>query len=129
MIGRVLGSVAVIALLAGCSSIIEGTSQTLAFNSYPPEVDCTLTREGLTIGTVATPGRLVVEKTKHDIQVVCSKNGYEDSIVVVKSDAAGATFGNAVLGVAAGGVGWAVDSMSGADNKYNDVVNVFLKKR
>lgn len=37
--------------------------------------------------------------------------------------AAGATFGNIVLG---GGIGWAIDSASGADNKYTSPVNITL---
>ena len=40
-----------------------------------------------------------------------------------KSDAAGATFGNIILG---GGIGWAIDSASGADNKYTSPVNVSM---
>ncbi|MBC7951639.1 MAG: PEGA domain-containing protein [Rhodospirillaceae bacterium] len=129
MIGRILGSLAIVAVMTGCSAIIEGTTQILTFNTSPQGANCALTREGLPIGNVTTPGRLSIEKTKHNIQVVCSKEGYEDSTMMVKSDTAGATFGNAVLGTAMGGVGWAVDSASGADNKYSDVVNIYLRKR
>lgn len=109
-----------------CSSIIEGRSQTLTFNTNPPGANCVLTRNGLTIGNVQTPGGIVVEKTKHNIQVVCSKDGYDDSTALLKSGVAGATFGNIILG---GGIGWAIDSASGADNKYEDVVNVSLSRK
>lgn len=126
MIGRMLGSVAVVVLVTGCSSIIEGTTQTLSFNSNPAQANCILTRNGLTIGNVTTPGGIVVEKTKHNIQVVCAKDGYDDSTVMLKSGTAGATFGNIILG---GGIGWAIDSASGADNKYDDVVNVYLNRK
>lgn len=112
--------------LSACSSIIEGTSQTISFNSNPPGANCILTRNGLAIGNVNTPGGIVVEKTKHNIQVVCRKDGYDDSIVMLKSDVAGATFGNIILG---GGIGWAIDSASGADNKYLEVVNVNLSRK
>jgi hypothetical protein len=40
-----------------------------------------------------------------------------------KSGAAGATFGNIVLG---GGIGWAIDSATGSDNKYDSPVNLSL---
>jgi hypothetical protein len=126
MIGRILGTVAVVATVTGCSSIVEGTSQTLTFNSNPSQATCILTRNGLTIGNVTTPSGIVVEKTKHNIQVVCSKEGYDDSTVMLKSGTAGATFGNIILG---GGIGWAIDSASGADNKYDDVVNVYLNRK
>lgn len=109
-----------------CSSIIDGRSQTLSFNTNPPGANCVLTRNGMTIGNVQTPGGIVVEKTKHNIQVVCSKDGYDDSTALLKSGVAGATFGNIILG---GGIGWAIDSASGADNKYDDVVNVTLNRK
>lgn len=113
-------------VLTSCSSIIEGRSQTLTFNSSPPGANCALTRNGLAIGNVTTPSGIVVEKTKHNIQVVCSKEGYDDATAMLKSEIAGATFGNIILG---GGIGWAIDSASGADNKYNEVTNVFLNRK
>ncbi|HTH17131.1 MAG TPA: hypothetical protein VL974_10790 [Magnetospirillum sp.] len=123
---RVVFAIAAVALASGCSSVIEGRSQTIAFNTNPVGATCILTRNGLTIGNVQTPGGIVIEKTKHNIQVVCSKEGYEDSTAMLKSGVAGATFGNIILG---GVVGWAVDSASGADNKYDDIVNVTLNRK
>ena len=109
--------------MAACSSIIEGTSQTLSFNSNPSGADCTLTRNGQVIGAVRTPGGLTVKKTKHDISVTCRKDGYQDATAFLNSDVAGATAGNIILG---GGIGWAIDSASGADNKYNEYTTVTL---
>jgi len=113
-------------LLTACASIIEGNSQTLTFNSNPLGASCALTRNGVAIGNVTTPGGIVVEKTKHDISAVCSKDGYDDSTIMLKSGIAPATFGNIVLG---GGIGWAIDSASGADNKYPEITNVYLNRR
>jgi hypothetical protein len=112
--------------LAACSTILEGTSQTITFNSNPPGANCVLSREGLTIGNVTTPGGLVIKKTKHNIQVLCSKPGFDDSTMVLKSGTAGATYGNLVVG---GLIGLGIDSASGADNKYDEVVNVFLNRK
>lgn len=126
MIGKLFTAAAIVASTAACSSIVDGTSQTISFNTNPPDARCVLTRNGLTIGNVQTPGGIVVEKTKHNIQVVCSKEGYEDSTAMLKSGVAGATFGNIILG---GGIGWAIDSASGADNKYDEVVNLSLNKK
>ena len=109
--------------LSGCSSIIEGTSQTLSFDSNPPGADCALTRNNETIGNVKTPGGILIKKTKYDIHVLCKKDGYQDATAFLHSDAAGATFGNIVLG---GGIGWAIDSASGADNKYTEHTTVTL---
>jgi hypothetical protein len=113
-----------IVLAPACSSIIEGTSQTLLVNTNPAGAACTLNRNDEVIGKVVdTPNSIVVQKTKHNITLVCSKEGYQDATFFNKSDAAGATFGNIILG---GGIGWAIDSASGADNKYTTPMNITL---
>lgn len=75
------------------------------------------------IGQTTTPGGVVVQKTKDNIQVSCKKEGYETTTATLKSGVAGATWGNIILG---GGIGWAIDSASGADNKYDEYVSVSL---
>jgi hypothetical protein len=114
-------------LLSGCSSIVSGTSQTLTINTSPEGADCAVVREGRVIGRVSpTPSSIVVQKTKHDITVECTKAGYQKATYYNKSDVEGATFGNIVLG---GGIGWAIDSASGADNKYTEIMNITLPKK
>jgi hypothetical protein len=118
------GFIVVIPLLAGCSSIIEGTSQQISINTNPSGASCNLMRKGESIGVLAsTPGSVKIQKTKDDITVLCDKPGFSQASYLNHSGAAGATFGNIVLG---GGVGWAVDSATGADNKYDPVVNLTL---
>lgn len=114
-------------LLSGCSSIVDGHSQTLTFQSNPEGAECTLNRNGATLTKLTTPGQFRVDKTKYDIHVTCSKEGYEDATHFIKSDIAGATFGNIILG---GGIGWIVDSATGADNKYQEmnVITMTQKK-
>jgi hypothetical protein len=110
--------------LSACSSVIEGTSQEILVNTNPPGADCQFLREGNVIASVpATPGGVTIKKTKHDITLKCHKQGYQEATYLNHSGAAGATFGNIVLG---GGIGWAIDSASGADNKYDGVVNMTL---
>ncbi len=110
-------------LTGGCASIASGTSQTLSFDSNPQGADCTLKREELVIGRVKTPSTVEVKKTKHDIQVTCSKDGYHDTSNVIDSEIEGATFGNLILG---GVVGWVIDSSTGADNHYDEHLTVTL---
>ncbi len=113
--------------LSACSTIVEGRSQELAIITNPPNASCQMVREGIPIGTVnPTPGSLYVEKTKYDIFVTCKKAGYEDATYLNHSGAAGATVGNILLG---GGIGWAVDSATGADNKYDTPINLTLSKQ
>src|SRR5215475_14361361 len=111
--------------LSGCASVIEGTSQIVTVNTNPAGASCTLNRkpEGV-IGEINnTPAGVTVRKTKYDITVKCHKAGYQEATYLNESGNAGATFGNIVAG---GGIGWAVDSASGSDNKYESSVNLTL---
>jgi hypothetical protein len=110
--------------LAGCSSIASGTSQEIAVSTTPPGADCTLNRQGLSIGRIsATPGAVTVQKTKYDITIVCNKDGFQQATLLDHSGVDGATFGNIILG---GGIGWAIDSASGADNLYKGKVFIVM---
>lgn len=114
-------------MLAGCSSIIEGNTQQIAVNTNPSHASCQFIRNGLTIASFTdTPTSVVIEKTKYDILVKCQKRGYQEATYFNHSGAASATFGNIILG---GGIGWAIDSASGADNKYDSPVNITLPKK
>lgn len=117
----------VLMLLPACSSIVEGTSQELVINTTPEGANCALEREGQVIGRInPTPGGITIKKSKHDIEVTCTKAGYETATFHNKSDVAGATVGNILLG---GGIGWAIDSANGADNKYETPMNITLNKK
>jgi len=117
----------VLLLASGCASVIEGTSQTLSFDSDPKGAHCVLEREGLTIGSLTTPSGVVVRKSKHDIHVTCEKEGYHDASAVITSDVEGATAGNIIFGLLGGPVGWIIDSASGADNYYEEFLRVVLR--
>jgi hypothetical protein len=113
-------------VVTSCASIVEGTSQTLTINTSPEGANCKFMREGRVIGEIpSTPGSVVVEKTKHDINVECTKKGYQKVSFINQSGSEGATWGNIIAG---GGIGWAIDSASGADNKYQEVMNITLAK-
>ena len=110
--------------LGACASIIEGTSQEIFVNTNPSGAACDLIREGRPIARIVrTPQGVTIKKTKHDITIECELEGYSKATFLNKSGAAGATFGNIVLG---GGIGWAIDSASGSDNKYTSPVNLTL---
>jgi len=110
--------------LGGCASITEGTHQAITVNTNPPGASCVLNRKEGQIATIAsTPGDVVIRKTKYDITVVCDKPGYQQATFMDHSGVEGMTFGNAILG---GGIGWAIDSSTGSDNKYESPVNISL---
>jgi len=61
---------AVLAVLSGCSSIIEGRSQEISIQTTPDGASCKLERNGQTLGTVSpTPGTIYIEKTKYEIKI------------------------------------------------------------
>jgi hypothetical protein len=121
---RLTALVLVSLTVTGCASIIEGTSQEISINTNPAGADCALKRQDQVIARVnPTPAATTIKKTKHDITILCDKAGYQEATYLNHSGAAGATFGNIVLG---GGIGWAIDSASGADNKYDSPVNITL---
>jgi len=119
-----LGGLAMLPMLGACSSIVSGTTQQIMVNTNPAGADCALFRQGNRIATIQnTPGSALVDKTKHDITILCVKPGFEQASFFNKSGVEGATLGNIILG---GGIGWAIDSASGADNKYQSPVNVTM---
>jgi len=110
------------ALLSACGTITQGTSQNITITSTPPGGHCDLTRKGEHVATLdRTPGTVKVDKTKNDILLTCQMAGYQDATVNLESGYGAGTFGNIILG---GGIGWAVDSATGADNKYPSTANV-----
>lgn len=116
--------VAMLALALGaCSSVTEGTSQVLSFESEPAGAECELERAGIKIGKVITPGSLTVQKARHDISLTCRKDGYQDAVVAVPYDMAASTLGNVLLG---GGIGLIIDAASGASIKYAPLTSVVL---
>jgi hypothetical protein len=109
--------------VAGCASIIEGTSQQISVRTTPPGARCTFWRNGGLVADVpSTPGSVTVQKTKVDLFVVCDKPGYASATHVNKSGLAMATYAN----VLTFGLAWAVDSSRGADNKYEGEMDLAL---
>jgi hypothetical protein len=121
-----IGFCAVLAL-GGCAAIFDGTSQQISVSTNPSEARCKFMRLGAPIAEIpSTPGAATIQKTKNDITIVCAKPGYTDATYLNKSGVAGATFANILGGVVTGGIAWAIDSSSGADNKYDSQVNMTL---
>lgn len=102
--------------LTACSSIVEGTDQSITVITNPAGASCTLEREGTSIAVVnPTPGTVTVDKSKNNIAVLCSKEDHETSAGTLASSFESMTFGNVLIG---GFVGLAIDASSGALNKY-----------
>ena len=118
----------VAASLGGCATAIEGTSQDIAVVTIPAGAACVLDRDGKQIGAIAaTPGSSHIEKSKYDIRITCKKEGYEDAVVVDESGTAAASAGSFVADVVlTEGLLGTVDSVSGADNKYDSTMTITM---
>jgi hypothetical protein len=124
---RVLVALCIALMTPGCAAIFDGTTQQISVNTTPPDARCKLMRLAAPIGEIAsTPGAVTIQKTKHDITIVCSKSGYVDATYMNHSGVAGAAFANILGGILTGGIAWGIDSASGADNKYESQVNMTL---
>ncbi len=115
--------------LSGCSSIVQGTDQNIIVNTNPPGATCKLEREGAEIGAVlTTPGSVTVSKTKHDITITCEREGYQTATYISDS---GWESGSGAAGIALDvvltlGISSAIDSATGADNRYESPVNLTM---
>ena len=110
--------------LTACSSIIDGTSQTISVNTTPPGALCKVHRNGEVVAEVSpTPAGFKTQKSKHNLNVICEKDGYQKTEFLVKSGFAGTTVASIILG---GEIFWAIDSASGAANKYEEILNIVL---
>lgn len=110
--------------LSGCASVVDGSSQEIVVNTTPDKAYCKLLRQGTPIGEItSTPGAVTIKKTKYDMTIECEKDGFYKSTFYDKSGIQGSTWGNIILG---GGIGWAIDSASGADNQYTTPINISM---
>lgn len=109
-------------VLAGCATIVDGTTESLSVNSVPAGAKCTLTN---TEGTwyVTAPGSVTVHKTKNDLKIHCDGDGGAVADMTVPAKFGGTTFANVLAG---GVVGLGVDAMSGANYSYNNPITVVM---
>jgi len=113
--------------LLGCATVIEGESQDVTINTTPSGANCTIVRNGTSLGVVpSTPGSLRVEKTKDDISIKCIKHGYGEATYIDKSGYPEYNWAYILVG---GPIGWGFDSATGADNQYVSPISINLLKQ
>lgn len=85
----IASSLTLLALLSGCASITQGTTQNLAFSIDAPGASCLVSREGDgLLGTVTADSRTInVSKDKDDIVITCTAPGHEEKVVRLVSEA------------------------------------------
>jgi hypothetical protein len=113
------------AVLVGCASITQGTSQAISFNLEPKKTTCVATRNGDgEIGSLSySNNTLNVSKDKDDIIVKCIAPGYKPKTArLVSSTQTAGVVGGAFLDL---GI---TDMITGAMWKYPNEFNIVLEK-
>ena len=121
----IVAAATVLGLMSGaCSTIVEGTDQSVTVITDPAGASCTLEREGVAVAVInPTPGTVQVEKSKQNIAVLCTREEHQDSAGVLSSTFESMTFGNVLFG---GIIGVAIDASSGAMNQYPDSITIVM---
>ncbi|USN48091.1 MAG: PEGA domain-containing protein [Pseudobdellovibrionaceae bacterium] len=110
---RILGIVSIVCLglfLAGCASIVGGTSQTVSINSNVKGANVIV--NGATIGTTPYNGPL---KRGKSTTVTLQKDGYETKTITLNTEIESIFWGNIIIG---GVLGSTTDLSTGAMYKY-----------
>lgn len=119
---RDIGLLSLIILpLAGCASVVNGTTENVAVTTPPAEgAKCVLkSSEGTYY--VTTPGNATVHKTKNDLNVECDKDGFQHASLKVPAKFGAMTLGNVLAG---GVIGVGVDAATGANYSYPTAISV-----
>ncbi len=107
-------------ITSGCASITGTPNQSVSLQTREQTgeavigASCEITND---VGKwyVITPGSVGVHKSNKDLQVSCTKSGFEPGRAAVVSETKGAMFGNILFG---GGIGAIIDHNSGAAYEY-----------
>ena len=121
---RLIYCISFSALLSGCATMLQGTSQVIAFNLDPKTTICDVSTQGKLLGTVSDRSPTIeVGKSKHDLMLKCSANGYEDYRTNLVSESSKGGVGSVFffdLGI--------TDLATGAFWKYPETISVVLRK-
>ena len=108
-------------VLSGCSTVVNGTTQTISINSDIPGADVEI--NGQVVGK--TPFTGVIKRGKNT-QIKISKQGYDVVVISPETGIATAFWGNILIG---GFTGSTTDGVSGAVHEYKpNTFFVNLKK-
>lgn len=117
------------ALLSGCASVTGSTTQSVSVQTREMEIGelrgavCELANsKGRWF--VTTPGSVMIHRSNDDMQVYCSKAGYETGRTSVVSATKAEMFGNILVG---GVIGAVIDHNSGSGYEYPGFIQVLMR--
>jgi hypothetical protein len=114
------------ALSSGCASVTGTTNQSISVQTRDqggkeiPGAACELANSKGK-GFITSPGSVTVTRSNDDMQVLCSKQGFEPGRASAVSATKGSMFANILLG---GGIGAVVDHNTGAAYEYPAFIQV-----
>lgn len=124
VVARLLLSVAIALAAGGCASIIDGTTQTVAVETYidgrAAPADCKLSNSR-GVWYVTPPGATKVQRAYGDLTVDCTAKGSSAVSQSVPSSTKALVFGNILLG---GLLGAGIDIANGAAYDYPSPIRV-----
>ncbi len=113
--------------LTGCASIVSGTHENLSVTTTPVEkATCVLSNDKGQWYIKSTPGSVKVHKSRKDLDVTCSKEGYKSNSLRVSSNIKAMVAGNILVG---GLIGAGVDTVDGAAFAYQHTIQVPLRRK
>lgn len=125
---KLLTGAAILAYLPACSTIVNGTNQSVSFTTGKVKgADCELTGgSNFAVNeSFKSPARIEIPRSKKALELACSKEGYVDASKTVYSKVEATTGGNILLG---GFIGAGVDAATGALYKYPETVVLMLEE-
>ncbi len=113
---------------SGCASITGTTNQSVSIETREQggtQVTGAACELSNTKGKwyLTSPGSVMIRRSNDDMQVLCSKSGYESGRAAVVSDTKGSMFGNILFG---GGIGAIIDHSNGSAYEYPTLIQVLM---
>ena len=117
--------VAMVFVLSGCATVIQGADQKISFDLNPPEATCSVkVPESLPQTVTGSGNTLQVRKGMDDMVVTCKAQGYKSKTIMVPSATQIVSLLSMVFDISLG-LG---DMFTGAMWKYPDHVAIALDK-
>ncbi len=123
---KLIGIAALALQLGACSTVVNGTNQTIAFTTGSVSgADCALTGGSNHAVNEAfqTPAEVKVPRSGKALNLSCAKAGYKTAEALIDGKVEETTGGNVLIG---GFIGAGVDAITGALYRYPDTVDLPL---
>jgi len=117
---------AIVPLLAGCGTVVEGSTQVISVNTVPVSgATCTVSN-GAGSWAVDTPGSLTIDKSDDVLKIKCTKPGWQDGTFYAAGKMSTVSMVGSMLPYV-GLLNTAVDASTGAALTYPDSYTVTMK--